>query len=42
MSKILQFFFHLSSHQFNMAVKGGCEAMVHGIQSILDVHPNWM
>jgi hypothetical protein len=25
-----------------MAVKGGCEAMVHGIRVALDVHSNWM
>lgn len=31
-SRILQkFFFYLSSHHFNMAVRGGCEAVVHGI-----------
>jgi hypothetical protein len=32
------FSFHLSPHWFNMEVKDGCEAMVHGIQAALDVH----
>jgi hypothetical protein len=33
---------HLSFYQFGVVVKGGCEAMVHGIQVTLDAHPNWV
>jgi hypothetical protein len=25
-------------HQFKVAIKGGCEAMVHGIQKALEIH----
>jgi hypothetical protein len=33
---------HLSSHQFSVVIKGGCEARAHDIQIALDVHPNWV
>ncbi len=33
---------HLSPHQFGVTVRGGCEAIVHGIWATLNVHPNWM
>jgi hypothetical protein len=36
------FFFHLSSHVINVAIKGGCKVVVHGIQNVLDVHFNWV
>jgi len=36
------FAIHLSPHQFGVAIKGGYEVMVHGIQATLDVHPNWV
>ncbi len=39
-SKIVPFSFVV--HWFGMVVKGGCEAMVHDIQSVLDVHLNWV
>jgi hypothetical protein len=29
---------HLSPYQFGVIVRGGCETMVHGIQTILDVN----
>jgi hypothetical protein len=29
-----------SSHQFKVATKGGCETIIHGIRSTLDLHPN--
>jgi hypothetical protein len=32
------FFSHMSSHQLDMVVKDGCEVVVHGIQSALDLH----
>ncbi len=39
-SKIVHFSFVV--HRFGMAIKGGCEAMVHDIRSVLDVHLNWV
>ncbi len=33
---------HMSSHQLGMVVKDGCEAMVHGIRSFLDLHRDWV
>lgn len=36
------FAFHLSSYQFGVVVKRGCEAMVYGIRATLDAHPNWV
>jgi hypothetical protein len=35
-------FFHLSLHQFSVTISDGCETMVHGIQTTLDVQPNWV
>jgi len=29
---------HLSPHQFGVAIKGGCEIMVHNIPITLDIH----
>jgi hypothetical protein len=29
---------HFSSHQFGIAIKGGNEVVVHGIQCVLDLH----
>jgi hypothetical protein len=36
------FFIHLLFHHFSMANKGRCEAVVHGIWIILNIHPNWV
>lgn len=33
---------HLSPYQFGVMVKGGCEAMVHGIRIILYAHFDWV
>jgi hypothetical protein len=33
---------HLSPYQFGVAVKKGCEVVVHGIQPTLDAHFNWV
>ncbi len=35
-------FFHMSPHQFGMAIKGGYKVVVHNIQIVLDVHADWM
>ncbi len=35
-------FTHLSPHQFGVIVRGGCEAVVHGIRPTLDAHPDWV
>jgi hypothetical protein len=29
-------------HQFGVAIKGRCEAVVHGIWVILNIHLNWV
>jgi hypothetical protein len=31
---------HFSLHQFGVATCGKCETMVHGIQTMLNLHPN--
>jgi hypothetical protein len=36
------FFTHLLVHQFEVVVRHGCEAMVHGFQVTLDIHLNWV
>jgi hypothetical protein len=36
------FAFHLSPHQFGVAIKGGYEVMMQGIHATLNVHPNWV
>jgi hypothetical protein len=33
---------HFSSHQFRVAIKGGCVAIIHGIRCTLDLYPNWV
>jgi hypothetical protein len=35
------FSLHLSPHQFNVVIKGGCEVVVHGIRIVLNVHIDW-
>jgi hypothetical protein len=35
------FTFYLSPYQFGVLVKGGFEAMVHGIRITLDAHFDW-
>jgi len=34
--------FSFVAHQFGMAIKGGCEVVVHGIRGVLDVHFDWV
>jgi hypothetical protein len=36
------FGFHLSPHWFKAVVKRGCEVVIHGIWTILDVHFDWV
>jgi hypothetical protein len=36
------FSYHLSPYQFEVAIKGSCEVMMHDIRSILNVHPYWV
>jgi hypothetical protein len=33
---------HFSPHQFGVTTHGGCETMVHNIQIMLNLHPNWV
>jgi hypothetical protein len=33
---------HFSSHQFEVATKGGCETIIHGVRCTLDLHPDWV
>jgi hypothetical protein len=33
---------HLSLHKFNVATKGKCEAIIHGIMFTLGLHLNWV
>ncbi len=33
---------HFSSNQFEVATKGDCEVVIHGIQCTLDLYPNWV
>jgi hypothetical protein len=33
---------HFFPHEFGIATKGGCETVIHGIQSNLDFHFNWV
>lgn len=33
---------HMLSHQFGMAIKDGCETVVHGIRFALDLHFDWV
>jgi hypothetical protein len=33
---------HFSSHQFEVATKGDCEVVIHGIMCTLDFYPNWV
>ncbi len=36
------FLTHFSPHQFGIAIKGGCETVIHGIKCTLYLHPNWV
>ncbi len=36
------FTLHFLPHQFGVVVKDECEDVVHGVQIILDIHPNWV
>jgi hypothetical protein len=29
-------------HQFDVRIHGGCEIMVHGVQTMLNLHPYWV
>ncbi len=33
---------HFSLHQVGVMIRDGCETMVHGVQMMLDLHPNWV
>ncbi len=33
---------HFSSHQFEIATKGGCEVFIHGIRCTMTFHFNWV
>jgi hypothetical protein len=33
---------HFSPHQFGVTTFGKCEIMVCGIQTMLNLHPNWV
>lgn len=35
-------FFHMSPHQFSVAVKGVYKVVVHNIRTALDVYPDWV
>jgi len=32
----------ISPHQFRVAIKGGCETVIHDIRCTLDLHPDWV
>ncbi len=33
---------HFCPHQFEVASKGGCEVVIHGIKCTLNLHPDWV
>ncbi len=33
---------HFSFHQFGVTICDGCEIVVHGVQTVLDLHLNWV
>ncbi len=33
---------HFNPYQFGITTYGGCEVVVHGIQTMLNFHPNWV
>jgi hypothetical protein len=33
---------HFGFHQFGIAIRDGCEIMVHGVRMMLDLHPYWV
>jgi hypothetical protein len=33
---------HLSPHQFGVSTPKGCETILFGIKTLLDLHPNWI
>jgi hypothetical protein len=33
---------HFSLHKVGVMIRDGCETMVHGVQMMLDLHPNWV
>jgi hypothetical protein len=33
---------HFTLHQFSVATRGGCETMVHGVRTMLNLQPNWV
>ncbi len=33
---------HLTPHKFGVAIKGGCEAMVHNMRTNLNIHLDWV
>jgi len=36
------YFLHMLPHQFGVIGRGGCEAMVHGIWVVLNIHLDWV
>jgi len=33
---------HFNFHQFSVVIHGGCKIMVHGVRTMLNLHPNWV
>jgi hypothetical protein len=33
---------HFSPHQFSVMPHGRCEIMVHGVLTMLNLHPDWV
>ncbi|KAL2608417.1 hypothetical protein R1flu_026990 [Riccia fluitans] len=33
---------HFSPLQFGVAMRGGCETIIHGLRATLDLHPDWV
>ncbi|KAL2634313.1 hypothetical protein R1flu_005792 [Riccia fluitans] len=33
---------HFSPLQFSVAMRGGCETIIHGLPATLDLHPDWV
>ncbi|KAL2608814.1 hypothetical protein R1flu_027387 [Riccia fluitans] len=33
---------HFSPLQFGVAMRGGCETIIHGLRTTLDLHPDWV
>jgi len=33
---------HFNPHQFDVTICGRCETVVHDVQTMLNLHPNWV